>query len=291
MTWFIYAVLGAFLTSLSAIVEKKALTRLHAMDFSIVVALVAAILSSPILLSVSWEQVTPAAFGLIAVIAVVAMFAFLDVTRGIRHLEISTSSALFLFGPFISASLAYLILGETLTGIQLGGMLLLALGLYVLETRHFWHGGEFVRNIWGDKYSRYILLGLFLYGFTIIGDRIVLSYYHVPAPLYTAIVQVLIAVCFICYALIARGSIRAPLALARDNWKIILLAALLMTSYRIMQAEAVAIASAVGLVIAIKRSSALFTTIVGGELFSEHDLLRKSVACLVMIAGVYCIVL
>lgn len=144
----------------------------------------------------------------------------------------------------------------------------------------------------GDKYSRYILLGLFLYGFTIIGDRIVLSYYHVPAPLYTAIVQVLIAVCFICYALIARGSIRVSLALARDNWKIILLAALLMTSYRWMQAEAVAITTAVGLVIAIKRSSALFTTIVGGELFSEHDLLRKSgPAVLVTIAGVYCIVL
>ncbi len=290
MTWFVYAVLGAFLTSLSAIVEKKALTRLHAMDFSIVVALVAALLSSPILLTTSWEAVTPAAFGLIAVIAVVAMFAFLDVTRGIRHLEISTSSALFLLGPFISASLAFLILGETLTTIQMGGMLLLAMGLYVLETRHFWKGGEFIKNIWGDKYSRFILLGLFLYGFTIIGDRIILSHYHVPAPLYTAIVQVLIALCFIGYALIKRGSIRAPLALARDNWQIILLAATLMTSYRIMQAEAVAIATAVGLVIAIKRSSALFTTIVGGELFREHDLLRKSLACFIMIAGVYCIV-
>jgi uncharacterized membrane protein len=64
------------------------------------------------------------------------------------------------------------------------------------------------------------------------------------------------------------------------------LIALLTTLYRLAQAHATALA-AVGLVVAVKRSSALFTTVIGGELFREHDLIRKSVACLIMIVGVY----
>jgi len=46
----------------------------------------------------------------------------------------------------------------------------------------------------------------------------------------------------------------------------------------------------VSLVIPIKRMSTLISTVVGGELFGEEHLLRKSVACLVMIAGAYLII-
>ena len=80
----------------------------------------------------------------------------------------------------------------------------------------------------------------------------------------------------------------AVLQIAKMEWKLILLVAVLTTGYRIMQSQAAALA-AIGLVIAIKRSSALFTTIVGGEIFRERDLIRKTIACSIMIGGVYLI--
>jgi uncharacterized membrane protein len=74
----------------------------------------------------------------------------------------------------------------------------------------------------------------------------------------------------------------------KKEWKFLLLVAILTSLHRWMQGEATALA-AVGLVIAIKRSSALFTTVIGGELFKEKDLMRKSIACLIMIGGVFLI--
>ena len=46
-----------------------------------------------------------------------------------------------------------------------------------------------------------------------------------------------------------------------------------------------------GLVIAVKRMSAFFVVLIGGELFHEKNLLRKSIACLIMLAGAGLIVL
>jgi uncharacterized membrane protein len=47
----------------------------------------------------------------------------------------------------------------------------------------------------------------------------------------------------------------------------------------------------ISLVIPIKRLSALFSTVIGGELFHEKYLLRKSIACVVMIIGAVLIVM
>ena len=286
MTWFGYAVISAFIGSLSAIIEKKTLAHIHAMDFSIMLSFAAALCSLPFLWSPSWHSVSPEIVVIIFGVSLIAAFAFIGVTRGLRHLDISTSSSLFLLGPFITALLAYLILGETLTHIQLGGIALLAVGIYILETKHLLRFGEFWKNTTGDRYTRYILLGLLLYGFCGVGDRIVLGYFHIDAKFYTALVQFFLAIQFTLIACYYRGGLREPLKSVRGEWKLLLLVAVLTTLYRYMQAEATALA-AIGLVVAVKRSSALFTTVIGGELFREKGLFRKSIACLIMISGVF----
>lgn len=288
MTWFGYAILSAFLTSIASILEKRTLGNMHAIDFSAALALVAGLLSIPILFTSSWESITPSVLGLIFVLSFLAAFAFIGIMRGVRHMDISSSAPLFLLAPFMTAVLAFIFLGERFTLLQLGGITFLALGIYILETKHFWRLGEFLRNIWGDKYTRYILFGLLLYAFTSVGDRVALTYWHVPPPLYTALVQCFIALQFLVITRYYRGGVVRPLALVSTHWKMILLIAIFTTGYRIMQMEATALA-AVGLVAAVKRSSSLFTTIIGGELFHDKDVFRKAVACLIMLFGVYLI--
>lgn len=290
MTWFVYATLSAFFAALASVLEKKTLNRVHTLDFATALAFFAALVSLPTLFFASWENMTPAVFGVIFIISLFASVAFIEVTRGVRHMEISTSSPLFLMSPMIAALLAFFILGEKLSPTQIEGMLLLLLGTYILETKHFFRAGEFFRNIWEDKYARVILFGVLIYGFVSLGDRIVLAYWDVSPMLFVALVQLCIALCFVVLTLFRHHSIAPMLHIIGGGWKSILLIALLTTAYRLMQAEAMALA-AIGLVVAIKRSSTLFTTFIGGELFHDHDVLRKSIACFIMIVGVSIIAL
>jgi transporter family protein len=290
MTWFIFAVLSAFFASLASILEKKTLERIHAVDFSTVLAFAAALISFPTLFTASWEHVSLPVLGAIFLVSILAAAAFIQVTHGVRHLEISSSSPLFLTSPMITALLAFVLLGEKLTLLQIGGMFLLLLGTYVLETKHFFMAKEFFQNLWGDTYSRLIMLGLLMYGFTSLGDRIILAHWGVSPMIYIALAQLFIAMIFLVLTLVRHRSIVPSLTIIRNGWKGIFLIAFLTTAYRLMQAEATALA-AVGLVVAVKRSSTLFTTIIGGELFHDHGILRKTIACIIMIIGVYAIAL
>lgn len=290
MTWFVYAILSAFLGSLSAILEKRTLGTVHAIEFSAALSVCAALWSLPIFFTASWANVDLKVIALTFILSIIAAFAFIGITRAVKHMEISTSSPLLLVGPFMTAITAFIILGEKLTLLQWAGIALLAIGIYTLETKHFFRFREFLSNIFGDKYTRYIMFGLLLYAFTGVGDRFVIAHWHVAPTLYTALIQLFLAFQFILITLYYRGGLLAPIRIMRSNWKSVLLIALLTTGYRLMQAEATALA-AIGLVVAVKRSSSLFTTIIGGELFHDKDIFRKSIACLIMIVGVYLIAL
>ena len=285
MTWFAYAVLSAFFAALSSILEKKTLQRLHTIDFSTSLAFAAAVITLPTLFTASWDNISLTVLAAIFLVSLLAAIAFMEVTRGVRHLEISSSGPLFLMSPMITALLGFVFLKEHLTDYEILGMLLLLLGTYILETRHFFHAGEFFANLFGDKYARVIMGGLLIYGFTSIGDRIILAYWEVEPLLYVALAQIFIALIFLLFTLVRNGSLVPAFSIFKTNWKSIVLVAILTSAYRFMQAEATALA-AVGLVVAIKRSSTLFTTLIGGELFHDHGLLRKTIACLIMIIGV-----
>jgi len=69
----------------------------------------------------------------------------------------------------------------------------------------------------------------------------------------------------------------------------IILIALFTIGYRYLLLEAMKIAP-VALVLSIKRTSIFFATIIGGKIFSEHALLHRSIATLLMLGGVYLII-
>ena len=163
----------------------------------------------------------------------------------------------------------------------------MAAGTYTLETRNLRSVTEFWGNIWGDKYSRFIIFALVLYAFTALGDRYVIAHLHVPPMIYLAIGQLFAAVQFVLVGwYYRRREITRSFQLVRTQWKSIVVVALLTSAYRLMQVEATALA-AIGLVIAVKRSSSFFTTVIGGEIFHDRDVLRKSIACLIMVIGVW----
>ncbi len=285
MTWFVYATLSAFLSSLASIIEKRTLARVHSTDFSLLTAFLIAVLSLPFFFTTSLASLTPKVLLVIYFTSILASFAFLEVTKGIRHMEISNSAPLFLLSPFLTAILAYFVLGETLTHLQLVGVGLLALGTYVLETKNMRDVRGFVKHFFGDRYARFIVLGLFFYAITSTIDRVILGSWGIPAMLFVGVVHIFIFGNFLVYFLWQRRSVALVSETFQQSWKVLALIALLTIGYRLAYSVAVSL-TAVALVIAIKRSSSLFTTIIGGQLFHDHDLLRKSFACTIMIGGV-----
>ncbi len=286
MSWFSYAILAAFFASLSVILEKKTLENVHSFDFSILLALFAACITAPVMISAPWETLSPALFVSIFCVSLIIAAAHFSVTKGLRHLEVSVASPILLLTPLITTLLAYGILGETVSMLQMLGMAVLILGLYILETHQLSAWRDFFEHISGSEYTRYVLMGVLLYGFSSIFDRVILATYHVPPEVYVAIIQTFLAGIFLVWACTRTGAFSSIKITLQTHWQSILLVAIFTTAFRTLQAHAVAL-TAVGIVIAVKRSSALFTTIIGGELFHESNLLRKSIACGIMISGVY----
>jgi drug/metabolite transporter (DMT)-like permease len=285
MTWFWFALSAAVFASLASILEKKVLKDVHSFDFSVLMALYASLFSLPLAAINPWDSLTLPVIATLAGVAVLVAIGHHAITKGLRHLEVSVASPILLLSPLVTTLLAFVFLHETVNPIQLSGIGLLMLGLYILEVHSLANWQEFIGSFTKSPHTRHILLGVVIYGCTALIDRVLLSTYHVPPELYVSVVQLMLAPIFLVWAFHRKDAIVSLRNTAAKHWHMIALIAAITTLFRTLQSEAIAIAS-VGVVIAVKRSSALFTTVAAGELFHETDLLRKSIACSIMVGGV-----
>ena len=283
MSWFIFAVAAAILTAAAAIVEKKVLFKEHAMEFSAALALNNFVLAIPFLFFADYSSLSFISILLIFAASILGSIAYLLVAKSTRHMEVSVAGPLMIFSPAITALLAFFILGEALTRLQLGGILLMLIGSYVLEAK-MKKLLEPVRIFVRSKYVHFIFAALVLYALSSVIDRTLLSRYQVDVITYLGIVHLFLAINFmVMIYLFHDGFNGITHGFKTAGWWIVLVA-ILTVGYRSTQIAALATAYT-GLVIAIKRMSSIFTVIIGGELFHEEDLLKKTLATLVMIAG------
>jgi uncharacterized membrane protein len=171
--------------------------------------------------------------------------------------------------------------------LQLFGITLLIIGSYVLEAEN--HGTKKIfTKTFKSNYFYYIFLGLILYAFCSILDKLIL---RTVSPLtYIPIVQFFIAINFIILICIFHNGFQGIKHGIKNAGKWIFLVAILVTSYRLFYAQAISMAY-VSLVIPIKRMSAFFATAVGGRIFHEKNLTQRILACMIMIIGAFLVIL
>jgi len=128
LPWYIFALMAAGLAAAASLTGKKALIKEHAMEFAAVLAVTNLFLSLFLIPKVSLDF-SMQLFWLMFLVAILATLAYLFVAKAVRHMEISVSSPMLNFGPAIAALMAFLILGEKLTPIQIGGMLMVLASL------------------------------------------------------------------------------------------------------------------------------------------------------------------
>lgn len=290
MDWIFFAFLTAILVAASAITQKKALFKEHAMEFSATLAILSLIVAAPLFISIRWENLEIFTLFILFFASIFAALAFLMIAKAMRHMEVSDTSPLLVMTPAFTALFAFIFLGESITWIQVGGLVLLIAGSYVLELkRESGILGPFIL-FKKSKYIKFIFLAMMLYGLTATIDRLLLGTYKMQPEAYIAFFHLFVAIQFLIMIWAFYDGLKGVKnGLKNAGWWI-LIVALFTVGYRLAQSFAISEAK-VALVSAIKRTSALFAVVIGGELFHEANILRKAIACLIMLAGVFMIVI
>ncbi|HYD91308.1 MAG TPA: hypothetical protein VEA37_07455, partial [Flavobacterium sp.] len=159
-----------------------------------------------------------------------------------------------------------------------------AFGSYILELEPDHDFFQPFRTFVKSKYIHLLFLGMLIYGFASLLDRVVLFRYGVRPLTYVAFFHIFSAIIFFTLISIFYDGFKGIKRGMAQSGRYFLVIALLTIAYRLTQSAAIKIAY-VGLVAAIKRTSTLFSTIIGGTIFHEQNLLRKSIACIIMLGG------
>jgi drug/metabolite transporter (DMT)-like permease len=285
MTWFAVAIISALLSAFAAITQKKVLYKLGALEFSFLLSLVNLLFSIPFFFFIEYETINTLNLSILFAKSVIGVAAFLCVMLALKNLEISNALPLLALTPGFVAVFAFLILGESLKTPEVIGLLFLIIGTFILESKNLkelvFPFNVFLRS----KYHRYIILALLLFTASSILDKLLLIKLNLSPVSLTAFQHIYFAILFsIIYLIFKRKEEVSSTNVKKDNLGWIALISVLTIGYRYTQIVAVSLAS-VALVLAIKRTSVFWATVIGGKLFNDKDLLKRSIAAILILAG------
>lgn len=284
MSWLIIAFISAMLSAASAITQKKILFSVDALRFSLMVSLFGCLFSLPFLLTVNFSAITAMAVAVLFIKSLLGSFAFFYVMQSIRNLELSGALPLMALTPGLVAIFAFIILGESLSGFEIAGIVLLASGTYLLETKGKAGLAEPFRVFVRSRNHHYVLIALSLFTITSILDKMILKNYRLQPEAFLVFQQFFFLLVFAVTYYFTRRSDNICSGYNRNILLLIITVAVLTIGYRYTQVLAFRIAP-IAVVLAVKRISVLFAVVIGGRIFKEHDLLKKTIATIIIIIG------
>ncbi|KUG25924.1 permease of the drug/metabolite transporter (dmt) superfamily [hydrocarbon metagenome] len=284
MTWFIIALISAVLSATASIFEKKILFRLGALEFSFLAAVLTLLFSIPFFFAVDYASLQLNSLLVLYLKSILGALAFWCVMLAIKNMELSGALPLLVLTPGIVAFFAFLFLGEALSNFEIIGMILLLAGTYILERRGKDFFEPFIIFI-KSRNHHYIFFALSLFTITSLADKWLLRDFQLEPTAFIPFQHLFLAVNFLIIVLVKETNVFNNIKNhSTDIWLFVIAVSIFTVGYRWSQVEAVKIAP-VALVLTVKRSSVFFATIIGGKIFNEHNLLRKAIATLIMIAG------
>ncbi len=283
--WYLLALISAFFSAVAAIFEKKVLFKEKALGFSTLFALFNLILAIPFFFFINFTLVTSSGLFVLMSKSLFEAGAFLCVMQGIKNLEISEALPLLVLTPGLVALGAFIFLAETLTFLQITGIFLLMIGTYTLQikTKEKQKLLDPIKAFFKTKAYYYIIAALILFTTTSILDKAILKNFKLPLNAFMGFQHLFLAIIFIIFIISTKKTHQLKSAI-KFSWILILTISIFTIVYRYTQLSAVKIAP-VALVLSLKRISVFFAVLIGGKLFQEHNLLIRTLATAIMIAG------
>lgn len=285
MTWFFVALISAFLSAFAAITQKKVLFNLGALEFSFLLSLVNLLFSIPFFFFIDYDTINTLNLSILFAKSIIGVGAFLCVMISLKNLEISNALPLLALTPGFVAVFAFIFLGESLKMIEVIGLIFLIAGTFILENKNFKELFFPFSIFLKSKYHRFIILALLLFTASSILDKLLLVKLNLSPISLTAFQHIYFALLFsILYIFFRSKEEAAPVSIKKNNLGWIAFISILTIGYRYTQIVAVSLAS-VALVLAIKRTSVFWATVIGGKLFNDKDLLKRSLAAILILIG------
>lgn len=294
--WYVYGLIAALLIAVITLLEKKELKREHSLEYVVVLSIfnlvVAAFLWPWVDFSISGTMLLWL-FGA----SIFGSLSLWFVAKALRHLDVSVVSPQMTLSVMFALFFAFIFLGETVSATQGIGILILLGGSLVL-TREMLHASPFANHaalghIKKQKtrsshfYQILIFAAMALLGASTVIDKFVLG--NISVFTFTFFIHIFLAVNhLIIYGVVHKGFKDLPKGVDRAGWLMVIIAVLTLFS-RLALAEALAIAS-VALVIPLKRTSSIITTVLGGKLFHERGVTIRTIVAIIMVVGVWLVV-
>ena len=285
MTWFFIALLSSFLSAFAAITQKKVLFNLNPVQFSFYLSIANLILSIPFFFFIDYNTINVSNLSVLFIKSVIGVAAFLCVMTALKNMQISNTLPLLALTPGFVAVFAFIFLGEGLKLYEVLGLISLITGTYILESKNLkeilFPFKVFLKSI----YHQYIIAALLLFTASSVMDKLLVSKMELTPISFTAFQHIYFAVLLFLIYFAFKGKLvdhSSKVNKADVLW--ILLISVLTIGYRFTQIVSFSIAS-VALTLAVKRTSVLWATVIGGKIFKDTNLLKKTIAVLFILLG------
>ncbi|MBS3155482.1 EamA family transporter, partial [Candidatus Woesearchaeota archaeon] len=234
-------------------------------------------------------NITLSLIALLAVIAVLNMESDIFWTKALKRLDISIAAPLTNLSPAFVVILAYFMLNERITLLQILGVILIVGGAYVLEANHGFNFKNVYNQIKKSRYSIILFFSLLIGAFSAIGERYILGNKFIN-PIDMLFFFYLFTTILVLSIQFNNDTnfkkIKETIKRAKLTILVTSVAGVLTTGFYYL-----AVSSAyVSLVLPILLISTLLITVVGGGFFKEKRLLKKAIACIIMLIGVFLII-
>jgi drug/metabolite transporter (DMT)-like permease len=288
MSWQLLAIISATFFGSLNLIQKRALNNEHTLAFLAGSHITMAILTLPIFLLTDIPQINLEQFLYIVLKSVLVVIFFYLYGQSLKHLEVSEFSPLTNLSPVFTIIIAVSLLSERITPMHLLGIFITILGTYVLELED----GVLspFRKIKNNKYIHLLFYGLIVGAFCASLDKYLLNG-KINALSYFAYQRITIAILLFTLITILYGGIKDIKKVYSERPFSTFFSGIffMIADYAYFLALA-APGALVSLVITVKRSGTLIPTFAGGEIFKEKHILKKTIACLIMIFGIFLIV-
>ncbi len=288
------ALYAAAFATFSTIIHKKLLFKEHALEFITTLAIISALFSFGFLIKSDFAF-SPSIWPVLIILAIINTSAVIYLTKAFRHLEISVASPLMGVEPAILVILAFLFLKESISFQQTWGLILTLVGGYLLEIkRENFSIFQPIKEAIKSKYIHYGLLAILLYSISATTTRYIINPergFGINAYTFAFIMHFLMASILLLILSIKYDGIEGVKNGVKNMGWLLLPASFFSVAAGFLTLIAISIPAAnVGLVIVIKRVSIFFETLIGGQLFHDHNLFSKIMASIIIITGIYLVI-
>jgi uncharacterized membrane protein len=285
--WYAYALASIFFSIIFIIARKKALLKVHSMNFESARTLTMAVLCLVLIpflnLNLDIKSIL-----LIYFVSVLSTIGILLTSKAFRHKDISLIFPLGNFKPAFVAILAFLFLSEAIKTKQIIGIVILLLSAYLLESNH--HISDFyapIKNFLRSKYHLYFVLAIFIFSINSVLDKFILSSFT-DIFTYFFLLWIFIALNFNIIHLLEYGYKDTINCFRKTTYLPVLVGVTsIIKNLLVFKAFTLTYVSLVTPVLMLKT---LFIVLIGGKFFHEKYLFFRLVISAFMLMGTYLII-